>query len=125
TGGQRLIGGDCATDLRHTRGVGDRQCALSVQWGLQPDGELPGYVRLEDLLVTDDHLRGFMHRFRHDLAAQMSPSSVTALRSSASSAVDLSIRPRENSSISSPCTIDQLPSLVVTGNEEIRPSGTP
>ena len=57
--------------------------------------------------------------------AQIRPSSVTALRSSASSAVDLSIRPRENSSISSPCTIDQLPSLVVTGNDEIRPSGTP
>ncbi|CKO73813.1 Uncharacterised protein [Mycobacterium tuberculosis] len=57
--------------------------------------------------------------------AQIRPSSVTALRSSANSAVDLSIRPRENSSISKPLTIVQLPPLVVTGNEEIKPSGTP
>src|SRR3954452_8905416 len=34
------------------------------------------------------------------------------------------MRPRENSSISSPWTIDQLPSLVVTGNDETIPSGT-
>lgn len=50
---------------------------------------------------------------------------MTALRSSANSAVDLSIRPRENSSISKPLTIVQLPPLVVTGNEEIKPSGDP
>ena len=36
-----------------------------------------------------------------------------------------SIRPREKSSISRPWTISQLPLLVVTGKEEIRPSGTP
>src|SRR4051794_22720553 len=57
--------------------------------------------------------------------AQIRPSSVTAWRSSASSAVDASIRPREKSSISRPWTIDQSPLDVVTGNDEIRPSGTP
>ena len=35
------------------------------------------------------------------------------------------MRARENSSISRPSTIDQSPPEVVTGNEEIRPSGTP
>ena len=56
---------------------------------------------------------------------QIRPRSVTALRSSASSAVDLSIRLREKSLMSSPCTMLQSPPLVVTGNDEIRPSGTP
>ena len=69
-GGQGVIGGDRATDLRHARGVGDRQRALGVQRGLQLDGKLPGYVSLEDLLVADDDLRGFrvlMHRCGHGL----------------------------------------------------------
>ena len=35
------------------------------------------------------------------------------------------MRLRENSSIVRPSTIDQLPSLVVTGNDETSPSGTP
>ena len=61
----------------------------------------------------------------HDGAGQIRPSSVTASRSSASSAVEASIRAREKSSISRPWTISQSPSLVVTGKEEIRPSGTP
>src|SRR4029079_2920295 len=52
------------------------------------------------------------------------PSSLTASRSSPSSATDASILPRENSLMSRPWTISQLPSLVVTGKDEIRPSGT-
>ena len=35
------------------------------------------------------------------------------------------MRAREKSSISRPWTIDQSPSEVVTGNDEMRPSGTP
>ena len=35
------------------------------------------------------------------------------------------MRARENSLMSRPWTISYLPSLVVTGKEEIRPSGTP
>src|ERR1700761_2470339 len=98
-------------------------------------------MRLEDLRVGDRAVFGVglyrFHQFRHvnqrndySLVAliarrQIRPRSETALRSSASSAVDLSIRAREKSLISRPCTMLQLPSLVVTGNDEIRPSGTP
>src|SRR5690606_29995740 len=56
---------------------------------------------------------------------QMRPSSVTALRSSASSATEASILPREKSETSRPSTIFQSPLEVVTGNEEMRPSATP
>ena len=56
-GGQGVIGRDRPADLRDTGGVGDRQGALGVQRRLQVDGELAGYVSLEDLLVSDDDLR--------------------------------------------------------------------
>ena len=64
-GGQGVIGGDRATDLRDARRVGDRQRALGVQRGLQLDGQLAGYVGLEDLLVRDDDLRVFCILMRH------------------------------------------------------------
>src|SRR6202007_3045192 len=112
----------------------------------QAYGKLAASMCLEDVRVGDDALLGArLYRFkqfghppqgtdcplvgliegvcRH--ASQIRPSPVTALRSSANSAVDLSMRPREKSSISRPVTIVQLPSLVVTGKEECRPSGTP
>ena len=54
--------------------------------------------------------------------AQMRLRALTASRSSASSATEASIFPREKSSISSPWTIDHWPSLTVTGNEEMSPS---
>ena len=57
-------------------------------------------------------------------AGQIRPSSVTASRSSASSAVEASMRAREKASISRPWTMVHSPCLVVTGNEETRPSGT-
>src|SRR5699024_1090220 len=61
-----------------------------------------------------------------DEADQMRPSCDTVSRSSASSAVLASMRERLNSSISSPCTICQLPpAVVVTGNDDSSPSGTP
>ena len=50
---------------------------------------------------------------------------MTASRSSVSSAAVASILPREKSSISRPWTISHSPSFVVTGKEEMRPSGTP
>ncbi len=50
-------------------------------------------------------------------ARQMRPRSVTASRSSVSSAAVASILPREKSSISRPWTISQSPFEVVTGNE--------
>ena len=52
---------------------------------------------------------------RPDNSAQMSPRSLTASRSSTSSAAVASIRPREKSSMSRPCTISQSPPFVVTG----------
>src|SRR5690625_7847215 len=55
----------------------------------------------------------------------MRPRSVTAERSSESSAAVASIFVRLKSLISSPCTISQFPSEVVTGKEYIRPSGMP
>ena len=57
--------------------------------------------------------------------SQIRPSSRTASRSSANSAVLASMRARENSSISRPCTISQRPPEQRTGNDEMRPSGTP
>jgi len=56
--------------------------------------------------------------------AQISPRALTASRSSASSATEASILPRENSSMSSPWTISHDPPLDVTGNPEMRPAGT-
>ena len=56
---------------------------------------------------------------------QMRPSSCTASRSSASSATDASMRPREKSSMSRPCTTDHSPLLHVAGKDEMRPSATP
>ncbi len=50
-----------------------------------------------------------------DSVAQIRPSSLTASRSSTSSAAVASILPREKSSISRPWTISQSPSRVVTG----------
>src|SRR5215212_11057152 len=58
-------------------------------------------------------------------ATQIRPNSTTASRSSASSAVEASMREREKSSISRPETMVHSPCLVVTGKDEIRPSGTP
>ena len=55
----------------------------------------------------------------------MRPSSRTASRSSASSATDASMRPREKSSMSRPCTTDHSPLVHVAGNDEMRPSATP
>ena len=49
----------------------------------------------------------------------------TASRSSSSSLTEASMRAREKSLISRPWTICQSPLLVVTGNDEMRPSGTP
>ena len=56
---------------------------------------------------------------------QISPRALTASRSSANSATEASILPREKSSMSSPWTISHEPPLDVTGNPEMRPSGTP
>ena len=53
----------------------------------------------------------------------MRPSSFTASRSSASSATDASIRPREKSSMSRPCTIDHSPLVHVAGNDGDQPLG--
>src|SRR6201995_3513802 len=102
-------------------------------------------MRLEDLRIGDgalvsvglyrfNQLRHTAQRTDYSLVAliekvsqgpQIRPRSVTALRSSASSAVDLSIRLREKSLMSRPCTMLQSPPEVVTGNDEINPSGTP
>ena len=56
---------------------------------------------------------------------QSRPSFCTASRSSPSSATLASIFDREKSSISRPWTIFHSPFSEVTGNEEMRPSGTP
>lgn len=56
---------------------------------------------------------------------QIRPSSRTASRSSVSSFTEASIRAREKSLISRPWTISYLPSFVVTGKDEMMPSGTP
>ncbi|CAM5446189.1 hypothetical protein SGRI78S_04069 [Streptomyces griseus subsp. griseus] len=58
-------------------------------------------------------------------ADQIRPSSRTASRSSVSSLTDASMRVRENSLMSRPWTISYFPSFVVTGKEEMMPSGTP
>jgi hypothetical protein len=68
--GEGVVGGDCAADLRHTWGVGDRQRALRVQWGLQLRRQLAAYVGLEDVLISDDDLRALQvrrQRFGHRL----------------------------------------------------------
>src|SRR6202020_162722 len=57
--------------------------------------------------------------------AQMRPRDFTASRSEASSATVASIFSRENSLISTPSMISQAPLSERTGNEVIRPSGTP
>src|SRR5206468_1312879 len=54
-----------------------------------------------------------------------SPIEPTVSRSSTSSATVASIRDPENGSMSRSCTIEYTPPLVVTGNEEIKPTGTP
>jgi len=79
---------------------------------------LPGWVRRRRMLRG--RVGGPAAR-----AAQTSPSSLTASRSSTSSATDASMRPRENSSISRPWTISHLPATERTGKEEMIPSGTP
>ena len=56
---------------------------------------------------------------------QISPSSLTASRSSTSSAAEASILPRLKSSMSRPWTIEYSPSAHVTGKLEMMPSGTP
>ncbi|SCE09844.1 alkylhydroperoxidase AhpD family core domain-containing protein [Streptomyces sp. DvalAA-19] len=56
---------------------------------------------------------------------QIRPSSRTASRSSVSSLTDASMRARENSLMSRPWTISYVPFFVVTGKEEMMPSGTP
>lgn len=58
-------------------------------------------------------------------ADQIRPSSCTAARSDSSSATEASMRARENSEMSRPCTMDQSPPDVVTGKELTSPSGTP
>src|SRR6478735_337678 len=58
-------------------------------------------------------------------SGQIRPSSRTASRSSVSSCTDASMRARENSLMSRPWTISYFPSFVVTGKEEMMPSGTP
>jgi len=55
----------------------------------------------------------------------MRPSAFTASRSSRSSATVASMRERENSSISSPCTTFHAPFSEVTGKLEMMPSVTP
>lgn len=65
-------------------------------------------------------------RYLGALAAdQIRPSSSTAARSDSSSATEASMRARENSEMSRPCTMDQSPPDVVTGKELTSPSGTP
>jgi hypothetical protein len=56
---------------------------------------------------------------------QIRPRDFTASRSEASSATVASIFSREKSLISTPSMISQAPLSERTGNEEIRPSGTP
>lgn len=56
---------------------------------------------------------------------QIRVSVATASRSAASSRTDASICSREKSLIDRPCTISYCPFRVVTGNDEMRPSGTP
>lgn len=63
--------------------------------------------------------------YERERLGQMRPRPRTASRSSSSSLTEASIRARENSLISRPWTISYVPSLVVTGKEEMRPSGTP
>ena len=64
-GGQGVIGGDRAADLRHARGVGDRQGALGVQRSRQAYRKLAAYVCLEDLVVGDHALLGAtLNRFK-------------------------------------------------------------
>ncbi|MET4003062.1 hypothetical protein ABIB48_001782 [Arthrobacter sp. UYCu511] len=58
-------------------------------------------------------------------ADQSRPSWATASRSDSNSATEASIRVREKSLISKPCTIEYSPLCVVTGNELMMPSGTP
>ena len=53
----------------------------------------------------------------------MRPSSRTASRSSASSATDASMRPREKSSMSRPCTTVHSPLVHVAGNDGDEPLG--
>src|ERR1700679_308738 len=55
----------------------------------------------------------------------MRPRDFTASRSEASSATEASIFSREKSLMSTPWMISQAPPLDETGNELIRPSGTP
>ena len=60
-----------------------------------------------------------------DDGAQMRPRPLTASRSSTSSATEASMRAREKSSMSRPWTMEYSPPEQVTGNDDMRPSGTP
>ena len=75
-------------------------------------GRAPGLVRVDEVVRVSAGLRS-------------RPRPCTASRSSASSATEASMRAREKSSISRPWTISHLPPRESTGNEEMRPSGTP
>ena len=77
------------------------------------------------LIAVGQTVSDALERAPGDEQLQIRPSSFTASRSSASSATLASMRAREKSSMSSPCTISYSPSAQVTGNEEMRPSATP
>ncbi len=78
-----------------------------------PPGALPGRGRCHAQVAQVSRVR------------QIRPRPRTASRSSSSSLTEASIRARENSLMSRPWTISYWPSLVVTGKEEMIPSGTP
>ena len=108
--------------------TGDRLQLESRVQGCQQQGTGVIHARVD---VEDDrrtrkraHGASLETASRGKPVTQISPSSLTASRSSASSLVEASILVREKSLMSSPWTISQSPLLVVTGNEEIRPSGT-
>ena len=71
-----------------------------------------------------DQVRPRLAPAREASSLDQSPSFATASRSSWSSFTVLVIRSREKSGTSRPCTICHSPFAVVTGNEEMIPSGT-
>ena len=87
--------------------------------------ERPVLLHRDRLVPVGKPVSDAVERSLREKELQMRPSSFTASRSSASSATDASIRPREKSSMSRPCTIDHSPLLHVAGNPEISPSVTP
>ena len=111
-GFDRLVAlGGTMTILRYATGI-----ALDEQ--ASPTGPAPGPAG-----VASRNRSPRIDAVRAD--QPMSPSCLTASRSSASSATLASIRAREKSSMSSPSTICHRPSDTVTGKDEIRPSVTP